>query len=149
MERKQGNSSSRKLWIVPRSLPTEYCPSSLPAELASCRIDQILRSIAAHRQHSRRPSQGLITHWHKLNRLPIAPPRSTTSQFLLPRATSEVELGDKESSAPRQEFDSASSLASSVLEASDSRLRYHAISRGKSGKGMVKAGHQLMALVVF
>ncbi len=34
-------------------------------------------------RHPQLPKNGEIRHWHRLNTLPIAPPRRTTSHFLL------------------------------------------------------------------
>jgi hypothetical protein len=98
-----------------------------------------------------------MKHWQKLNKLPIAPPSSTTSQFL----TSPDELGSDESGDPeseskvdRHEWVSESRRESRVLGEWDSFWRYHAtlcqygsqraggaspIKRGKRGSGMVNA----------
>lgn len=78
-----------------------------------------------------------MMHWQKLNKLPIAPPSSTTSQFLVEVSDSTCFELDK--SRLRHEWDNSRSRVRMVEPASCSFRRYQAISRGNRGNGIVKA----------
>jgi hypothetical protein len=76
-----------------------------------------------------------MRHWQKLNKLPIAPPSSTTSQFFPPTLI----LSLPPTSSALHRLDSASSRDKIALGSFDSRSVYHATKRGKRGRSIVNA----------
>lgn len=82
-----------------------------------------------------------MKHWQKLKRLPIIPPRRTTSQFLAPAPAlldNAAEVGRNEWIKVRIELQIASER--DINESGEVSLeRYHSISRGNRGRGMVNA----------
>jgi len=76
-----------------------------------------------------------MRHWQKLNKLPIAPPSRTTSQFFPPT----LMLSLPPTSKALQRLESANSRDKIALGSFDSLSVYHATSLGKRGRGMVNA----------
>lgn len=76
-----------------------------------------------------------MRHWQKLNKLPMAPPSKTTSQFFPPTLI----LSVPPTSRARQRLDRASKRDRIALGSFDSLSVYHATRRGKRGRGIVNA----------
>lgn len=82
-----------------------------------------------------------MIHWQKLKRLPIIPPRRTTSQFLVPASS----LLDKAAEVGRNAWRGALIELQNASERDISESgevsfeRYHSIRRGKRGSGIVNA----------